>query len=265
MDNSMNNHYDASASSNYQGNAQPGYSAQGYETPVTQNNAQNSNGYDNGQSNAQAQSQPQAQQQAYAQPHYAQTQAQSTQAQYAQTPYTQSPYMQPPVNYPPMYTGASARPRVNVIVKNRYVYNTKPNVAVAVLAVIGMVLTGMTIAVLYTFPDWIVTDDSVMQAIIVATFAIAGIVLVAAGIVSAIRLRAGKDNAENVDNPYNVANSQQQTPYMNYSHDENSGASMSDFEYEEESETTQLPETMHEADGESAASDDTTVVMNRVD
>lgn len=105
----------------------------------------------------------------------------------------------PRVNYPPMYSGPIVRPRVQVIFHDRYVYNNEPNIVVAVLSIIGMIIAGLTIAGLYTFPDWVMTSDSLMLTIVLATLIIAGSAFIIAGVVSYIRLKKIKNSKQGSD------------------------------------------------------------------
>ncbi len=105
----------------------------------------------------------------------------------------------PRVNYPPMYSGPVVRPRVQVIFHDRYVYNNEPNIVVAVLSIIGMIIAGLTIAGLYTFPDWVMTSDSLMLTIVLATLIIAGSAFIIAGVVSYIRLKKIKNSKQGSD------------------------------------------------------------------
>ncbi len=105
----------------------------------------------------------------------------------------------PRVNYPPMYSGPIVQSRVQVIFHDRYVYNNEPNIVVAVLSIVGMIIAGLTIAGLYTFPDWVMTSDSLMLTIVLATLIIAGSAFIIAGVVSYIRLKKIKNSKQGSD------------------------------------------------------------------
>ncbi|WP_049207048.1 hypothetical protein [Alloscardovia omnicolens] len=113
----------------------------------------------------------------------------------------QQPQQPPYVQQPPMYA-APMRPRVQVHFKNKYEYITTPNIFVAFLAILGIVLTVFAALQMFIFPDTLLPvfnlNISLSTLASIAFLVLTGIGFIAAGISVALR-KSQKDDTENRD------------------------------------------------------------------
>ncbi|MFC0265308.1 hypothetical protein [Alloscardovia macacae] len=120
--------------------------------------------------------------QPYAQP--------GVQAQPGSQPGQQVPFyaQTPRMAQPPLYRAAD-RPRVQVHLVNKYEDNKTPNVFVAFLAILGMVITAISFIVLDGYPDSLFIADNMRFFGMGAVLVVAGLVLVVAAVVAVVRGR----------------------------------------------------------------------------
>lgn len=134
--------------------------------------------------------------QPYAQPG-SQPQPGGTYARPGSQPGQQMPYyaQTPRMAQPPLYR-APARPQVQVRLVNKYEDNKTPNVFVAFLAILGMVITAISFIVLDGYPDSLFIADNVRFFGMGAVLVVAGLVLVVAAVVAVVRGRMLRAKAE---------------------------------------------------------------------
>lgn len=136
--------------------------------------------------------------QPYAQPGVqAQPQPGGTYARPGSQPGQQMPFyaQTPRMAQPPLYR-APARPQVQVRLINKYEDNKTPNVFVAFLAILGMVITAISFIVLDGYPDSLFIADNMRFFGMGAVLVVAGLVLVVAAVVAVVRGRMLRAKAE---------------------------------------------------------------------
>ncbi|WP_418969104.1 hypothetical protein [Alloscardovia omnicolens] len=171
----------------------------------------------------------------------------------SQTPAGQAPYMQPPqgaaqvppyprVQQPPMYT-APMRPRVQVHFKDTYITNKSPNIFVAFLAVVGIVVTAVSALQIFVYPDRLMPllnfDANISAIAGIGFFLAAGVSLIIAGISAVFKKSDAHSQAQSAYN---------QVPASASARQEEKKENDSTAQFSATDKTTEFPRSRDEED-----------------